>query len=214
MEGVASVSRKICSLLLVPLLIAFAAPVFAFEELGAASLEPMERPSVSPFETGTAFHWLKNGKASTYYFESVDAGTYTLRWDDGCRSTRLTLMYAPSLEWSNCDYASGAQKITETRGNPWPLSEKTEFQYAYTGNYRDDLGQPWKSIWKCKVDKEVRVKVPAGEYDTFKLICEDDFLERTYWISPELRHYVALEEKSKIYISQWYLLEFVEAVKP
>lgn len=207
-------SRKIRTSLLVPLLIGFAASVSAFEELGTVSLEPMERPSVSPFENGTEIHWLKNGKSSTYYFESIDAGTYTVRWDDGCRSTRLMLMYAPSLEWNHCEYASASQKITETRGNPWPLSAKTEFQYAYIGNYRGDLGQPWQSIWKCKVDKQVRVEVPAGEYDTFKLICEDDLTVRTYWISPELRHHVALEEKSKIYISRWYLLEFVEAVKP
>jgi len=207
-------NKMIFSVLFASIFVGFVLPVSAFEELGEVLLESMKKPSASPFVTGTEVHWLKDGKEFTYYYESVDEETYTIRGDDGCRSTRMTDMFAPSLKWSNCEYASGIQKINKTKGGPWPLSDKTEFQYAFTGKYSDDLGQPWRSIWNCRVDKQIRVKVPAGEYDTYKLVCEDDWLERTYWISPKLGHHVALEEKSKIYISRWYMLEFVRVVNP
>ena len=140
----------------------------------------------------------------------------SVRRDDGCSWTSMTYMFAPSLKWNNCYGTSvdGTQKIIETKGSPWPLSDKTEFQYTFTGKYKDDLGQPWQSTRECKVDKQVRVKVPAGEYDTYKLVCEDDWLKMTYWIAPELGYHVAFEENHKIYISQWFILEFVKVHNP
>ncbi len=206
-------NKKILSVLFGSILGGFITPVLAFEELGDASLEPMEKPAALPFVSGTEVHWLKEGKESIYYYESVDE-MYTVRRDDGCSWTRMTYMFAPSLKWNNCEDSNGTQKITETKGSPWPLSDKTEFQYTFTGKWSDGMGQPWRSTWKCKVDKQVRVKVPAGEYDTYKLVCEDEWNKRTYWISPELGHRVAFEENHKIYISRWYMLELVKVVNP
>ena len=187
-------------------------PALAFEELGEVSLEAMEKPS--PLMPGTEVHWLKEGKEFIQYYESVDEELQTVRGDDGCRWTRMTYMFAPALSYDNCYGTSGTQTIVETKGSPWPLTEQTEFQYSFTGKYKDNLGNPWRSTWKCKVDNQVKVKVPAGEYDTYKMVCEDDFMKRTYWISPELGHYVAVDENHKIYISQWFMLELVRVVNP
>jgi hypothetical protein len=208
------VNKSILALFFAPIFLGFMADVSAFQELAEVSLEPMEKPSASPFVTGAEVHWLKNGVESTHYYVTVNAETHTVTTEGGCGSKRLIHMYAPSISWDHCDYASGSQKITEKKGSTWPLNDKTEFQYAFTGKYTDDLGQPWRSIWKCKVDRQIKVKVPAGEFDTYKLVCEDDWLMRTYWISPELGHFVALEEKSKIYISRWYMLELVRVNRP
>ena len=207
---------KTTSVLFTLILGSFIAPVSGFEELGEVSLEPMEKPSALPFLSGTEVHWLKEGEeAITYYYESVDADMVTVRRSDGCIWTSMTYMFAPTLKWSNCYGTSvdGTQEIIETKGSPWPLSDRTEFQYTFTGKYSNDLGQ-WQSTRTCKVDKPVRVKVPAGEYDTFKLVCENDWNKRTYWISPELGYPVAFEENHKIYISRWHVLELVKVVNP
>ena len=174
----------------------------------------MTKPSNFPFVSGTEVHWLKNGRPSVNYYESVNEQTYTATRDDGCSWTRITQAFAPTLKWDNCEYASGTQEIISSEGSPWPLNAMTEFQYTFSGKYAGDLGQPWRSVWRCHVESQVRVKVPAGEYDTYKLICEDDWTKRTYWISPLLGHHVAFEDNSKIYISGWYLLELVRVVKP
>ena len=127
----------------------------------------------------------------------------------------MTGMFAPELEWYDCyQERSGTQKIINTIGNPWPLSGKNEFQYEFTGKWDDGFGAQWHQIQKCKVDKQVRVKVPMGEFDTYKLVCEDPSLRWTYWISPELGHRVAYEKKDKSFLSRSYMLELVKIVHP
>jgi len=192
----------------------------AFEELGEVSLKPMEKPSPLPMVAGTEQHWLKHWMKDDVehiiYIESVDAEKYRVRGSDGCRHTRMTDMFGPVLVWSNCHGAgrSGTQEIIKTTGNPWPLSEKTEFEYEFTGKWDDGFGAQWHQNQKCKVDKQVRVKVPAGEFDTYKLICDDPGLKWTYWISPELGHHVALERIYKHLISRSYMLELIKVVNP
>ena len=149
------------------------------------------------------------------YYKTVNAESYSVRDSDGCSWTRMTSMFAPTLEWYDCyQERSGTQEIINTMGNPWPLREKTEFQYEFTGKWNDGFGAKWHQTRKCKVDKQVRVKVPAGEFDTYKLICEDPSLKWTYWISPKLGHRVAFELENKSFLSRSYMLELVKVVNP
>ena len=127
----------------------------------------------------------------------------------------MTGKFAPILEWYDCyQERSGTQEVINSIGNPWPLSGKTEFQYEFTGKWDDGFGAQWHQTRKCKVDKQVRVKVSAGEFDTYKLICEDPGLKLTYWISPELGYRVAYEKKDKSLVSNSYMLELVKVVSP
>ena len=106
-------------------------------------------------------HWMKDDVEHIIYIESVDAEKYRVRGSDGCSHTRMTDMFGPVLVWSNCHGAgrSGTQEIIKTTGNPWPLSEKAEFEYEFTGKWDDGFGAQWHQTQKCKVDKQVRVKV-------------------------------------------------------
>jgi hypothetical protein len=196
-------------------------PVSAFEELDEVSLKPMEKPSPMPMISGDKWYWLKSGffntdkKEHIIYYESVDADKYSARESNDCSWTRMTGKFAPTLEWYDCyQERSGTQEIINAIGNPWPLSGKTEFQYEFTGQWDDGFGAHWHQTRICKVDNQVRVKVAAGEFDTYKLICKDPSLKWTYWISPELGHHVAYELKNKSFIARSYMLELVEIVHP
>ena len=154
----------------------FAIPVSAFEELGEVSLKPMEKLSTLPMVVGTEQHWLKDGKEYFIYFEEVNAETYRIRDSDSCSWTRVTgTIFAPHLEIYDCyQERNVTMKITKTTGSPWPLSERTEFQYEIEGKYDDSFDSPWQITRFCKVDKQVRVRVRAGEFDTYRLACEDE----------------------------------------
>lgn len=162
---------RLLSVLFGAVLGGFIAQVFAFEELGKASLELMQKPAALLFVSGTEVHWLRDdwhvdGRAFTIYYELVDVDMVTAKDSDGCSRTSMTYMFAPTLQWKNCKGRGGIQTITDAEGSPWPLSDETSFQYTFTGSWSDGLGRVWHSTRKCKVDNQVRVKVPAGEYES------------------------------------------------
>ncbi len=213
--------KKLLFAVLTSILSCVVIPVSAFEELDEVSLQPMEKPLPLPMVAGTEQHWLKlwffktDKKEHIIYYKTVNAENYSVRDSDGCSWTRMTSMFAPTLEWYDCyQERSGTQEIINSMGKPWPLSGKTEFQYEFTGKWDDGFGAQWHQTRKCKVDNQVRVKVPAGKFDTYKLICEDPSLKWTYWISPKLGHRVAYELVNKSFISRSYLLELVQVVNP
>jgi hypothetical protein len=193
----------------------FAVPVSAFEELGEVLLKPMEKPSPLPMVTGTELYWLKDGKEYIIYHESVDSKMSHTRASDGCSWTRMTGMFAPSLEYYDCyQERSVTQEIIRTKGSPWPLNEKSEFEYEFAGEYDDGFDSQWQGTRFCKVEKQVRVRVPAGEFDTYRLACEDEGNTMTYWIAPQLGHRVAFRIKVKWFMSRSYMLELVKVVNP
>jgi hypothetical protein len=204
-------NKKLSCAILVSIFGSFMTPVSAFEVLGSVKLEPMEKPS--PRNSGTEFHWLRDGKEHTVIYESVDAELTKERDSTGCSRTVMTDMFAPAIAFENCSGSTGTQKITKTKGSPWPLSVKSEFQYNFSGQSAG-IGKPWSSSRKCKVKGQDRVKVPAGEYDTYKLECKDTWNERTYWVSPELGYQVAFKRKHKRDKNRSYMLELVKVVNP
>ena len=173
----------------------------------------MEKPSPLPIVSGTEKHYLKDGKEYIVYYDSVDAETVKGRDSGGCSWTSMTFALAPSLAWNNCNGSSGTQKITKTKGSPWPLTAKTKFRYSFRGK-RSDGGKPWTSTRKCKVTAQERVKVPAGEFDTYKLECTDSWNKRTLWISPELGTSVVSVRKHNTDNSRSYMNELVKIVNP
>ena len=205
----------ICTVLFASILGSLVAPASAFEVLGKVTLEPMDLPSPRPLAVGDELHWLKDGKSHILTIDSRDEenNTSTFTNSDGCSWTTLTYQFAPSFSWNNCAGSSGTQKITKTKGTPWPLSVKTNFRYSFRGK-RSDGGKPWTSTRKCKVTAQERVKVPAGEFDTYKVVCSEKWNTRIWWVSPELGHGVAFQRKHKTDSSRSYMNELVKIVNP
>ena len=197
-------------LVVLPLLFIFNATGFAFEELGKVKMEPAPEPSV--IVAGTKIKWLKNGE--DYWTETltVEGGLATGIDSTGCEFSYKTLTWAPSLSWKNCGGNTGSHNITREKGSPWPMKVKTKFSFNFRGS--NDKGQTWKGYRKCKVKSSVRVKVPAGEFDTYKIKCSVDWETRTYWYAPELEQSVAVERKHKSNKSRNYVNELVEIQNP
>ena len=208
-------NKKTLIVLLTLISSSFAIPVSAFEELSEVSLKPMEKPSPLPIVTGTELYWLKDGKEYIIFYESVDSKMSRTRDSDSCSWTRMTGTFAPSLKYYDCyQERSATVEIIRTTRSPWPLHEKTEFEYEFAGEYDDGIGGQWQSILYCTIDGQIRVKVPAGEFDTYRLVCESEWDRLTYWISPQLGHHVAFQHKFKWFLSRSYMLELVKVVNP
>lgn len=204
-------NKRILCAVFTPIFCSFIAPVSALDVLGEAKLETMEKPLARV--SGSQFHWLRDGKEHIVNYEAVDAELTKARDSVGCSWTEMTDMFAPTLAFNNCDGVSGTHKITETKGNPWPLSAESEFQYSFSGQLAG-FGNPWSDTRKCEVDGQERIKVPAGEYDTYKIICKETRNVRTYWVSPELGYAVAIKRKNYRDNSKSYMMELVKTVNP
>ena len=50
---------------------------------------------------------------------------------------------------------------------------------------------------KCSVKDEVRVSVPAGEFDTYQIVCKTKNIAREYYISPEIKTNVMYKWKHR-----------------
>ena len=53
-------------------------------------------------------------------------------------------------------------------------------QGSYAGG-----GTNWSTHQTCEVDSQVRLAVPAGEFDTYKIVCQDRWSDEIWYIAPE-----------------------------
>lgn len=167
----------------------------SFEEMKVSrELAPMDKPA-EPAE-GYTWHVVKKGKEIMHTVSAVDGEKVSWETDDGCVYTEVNWGFAPSLDWINCKpWKDGSQTITKTKGSIWPLRVKNKIKYSYSGKYTRGV-DTWKETRSCKVEKQVRVRVPAGEFDTYRVKCKQSGgNNRTWWISPELEEAVAFKNK-------------------
>ena len=170
--------------------------LFAFEE----SEIQHEVPAVEKIRYVPDMVWKPTrvgDDAETYTWKvvSVEGDIVTIE-SDGCSQTLSLLMpFSPPLSWENCGPGSGSHIIRKTKGTVFPLHKGTRFQHTATG--RSSSGESWKTVRKCKVEKKVAVIVPMGNFDTWKLVCDESRFTHTYWISPELEFWVAYEQTRK-----------------
>ena len=155
----------------------------AAEEIGpvSAPLEPMAKPMMRVGDKATRL--LRDGKESTAVVVSMDEATATIEYGDGCRLTAAHEVFAEGLEWTNCP-GSGTGTSPLVKGDVWPLEVGKKWRYKYTG--KPDKGRRWKGKKSCKVKEQVRVKVPAGEFDTYHVVCNTQRIKKHYYMSPEI----------------------------
>jgi len=188
----------------------FATPSIAFEELGKIKMPAAEQyPPVVP---GTTVHQLKNGEPYSYTFLTLEEGVYTGEDSEGCKFSGLDGTWGPSLSWENCGGNAGSHNITRIKGSPWPMNVKKKFSFNFKGI--NSKGDTWTGYRKCKVKSAVRVKVPAGEFDTYKIVCGVDWEIKTYWYAPELGFSAAIKRHHKNNSSKSYLSELVKIETP
>ena len=167
----------------------------AAEELGpvSAPLEPMEKPTLTVGATKT---W-QNRKGGEWDVELVaaDETTATYQTSSGCIRTTLHEEFSQAVKWQDCGQESGKGTTSLVSGEIWPLKKGNKWRYRYAGS--NNKGDRWRGNMRCSVKDEVRVSVPAGEYDTFHLVCKTKNVTRDYYISPEIGTNVMYKAKHR-----------------
>ncbi|MDZ7839722.1 MAG: hypothetical protein U5R46_02705 [Gammaproteobacteria bacterium] len=186
--------------------------VFAVDEMPISTeLPTMEKPT----RGDVGYVWVaRHSDGSRYEQELLSIDDNGLNWKDnrGCTWTQPRFFeFEPVTEWANCagGVEKGRQYIDSAKGAAWPLNDDTEFHYRYRGiggSYN------WRGTRRCKVDGQVRVSVPIGEYDTYKVVCKTQWDERTWWVSPELGDAVAYKRWHENDAERRYTLEVIEIV--
>ena len=179
-------------------------PVVA-ESLPAGTLTPMPEPT---FKVGEQWHYRdQDGVEDFWTVTSVDQDGFTSRLSDGCTAT-TPAVFSPSVRWSGCGGADATQTVTP-EGSIWPLAPAQFGSFHYLGE--DDSGQTWSGQRICAVLGETRVTVPAGEFDTFHVMCDDPWKQRHWYLSPTLRRGVLYHDvhKQRHTLSRYELVKFV-----
>jgi hypothetical protein len=158
----------------------------------SAALAPMEH---TEFAVGTTWTWRKaDGSVGVDTKIAADEASATYEDDKGCSWILPREPFAPAAQWNNCGrHASGTQTAT-LDGEIWPLEVGKSWSYPLTGS--NSKGDNWEGVRKCNVAGEAQVTVPAGTFDTFHVICSDEWNENQFYMSPDLKTNVLFQRRS------------------
>jgi len=179
---------------------AFPRELVISEDIPASrQLGPMQKP-VLP-EVGDERHTVRDGKNIVYKVVRVEGDKVSWRSNSSCEFTEIHMAFAPVLQWSGClpwedgtpRIHDGKQVIDKLKGDIWPLGKKGKIDYSVSGGNIN--GESWKEKRKCHLRKSVRIKVPAGEFDTYKVRCNQSGGSLIWWISPKLEKIIAFRDK-------------------
>lgn len=164
----------------------------AQQSASEVELSPAEFPVV---RVGDKKVWrLKNGKESTSEVTGVDDESISGRRGDGC-TWKAVSAFGPSLEWSGCGGSAGKQTIKEREGNLFPLQVGNTARWKFRG--KNNKGYSWSGTRKCNVNGTANVTVPAGTFDTYHIVCTEQWSRREWHYSPELGTTVTFRTKPK-----------------
>ena len=164
--------------------------VAAQQVAAKAELPPAEVPVLGVGDKSVYID--KKGREITYELTKVDDETFSGHGSDGCSWT-VVKGYGPSLEWNECSGSSGTHTIKKRKGGLFPLEVGNKVRWSYSG--KDNRGNRWKGSRKCSVKGTANVTVPAGNFDTFHIVCTTNSSRREWHYAPELG--VSVTSRSK-----------------
>jgi hypothetical protein len=138
-----------------------------------------DQPTVaqpSPYNIGDTLKWLRNG--SQYEGKVIGVTNKETHWlgSDGCKEKFLNAGFSIASEWENCGtFGSGTAKIKH-KGETWPLKKGKKWKINIQGN-------GWQLNRSCKVKDAVKIKINLGEYDTYKVQCNDSSNQLVWYIN-------------------------------
>ena len=163
--------------------------VAACETPTAVELPPNRNP-VEPMlakraVVGDKFHFVtEDGREGIATVNAVSGSVIEMSSDfpssgETCswKEERDTL--APWIEWTNCG-STGRIESSRIGGSAFPLAEgKTE---SWKFEWTNRTGQSWPGTRRCRVDANVNITVPAGNFDAHHVVCEDQYwLRETFY---------------------------------
>ena len=167
------------------------------EEAGLA-LAPAALPDLQP---GASFTFRKNdGAEITSRVVAVDGSDTVWEGDNGWSWTAKNF-YWPVERWQGAS-SQGAQEVTGDPDALFPLAVGRRAAYRYQGRSTADP-RGWSGRGRCSVAAAERITVPAGSFDTYKVVCEqgedldDPYRVWTRWYAPALGHPVASLQQTR-----------------
>lgn len=135
------------------------------------------------FAVGSTWHGLRNGVKDSFVLVSKDGDGVTLENSRGCSQTRKEdIFFSPPTKFKNCRDGTGTQTITSVEGNIWPLKIGKTQSWSLT--VETTSGGTWNTSRHCEVESAERVSVPAGEFDTYKVVCNEPRGTSNWYYSP------------------------------
>ncbi|WP_200341594.1 hypothetical protein [Rhodovibrio sodomensis] len=146
-----------------------------------AQMEPAEK-TMHP--VGTTLVVNDMGEQVTWEKVATNDKGSVWQGSNGCRYTQTNSnTFAPTVKFENCNGNTGTQEIQSKSGSLFPLDVGNTASWKFTGQ---DQQYNWTGARRCEVQEEVRLTVPAGTYDAYKVSCRDDWSARTYYYAPEV----------------------------
>jgi hypothetical protein len=129
------------------------------------------------------------GETATSELVSIEGDLYNFESSTGATWTNYANPILPSPKWSGEDWGVGTQSIEEVEGALFPLEVGNTMSFYVVGK-----STKWPDGWKdkrdCEVKAQERISVEAGDFDAFKVVCNDEWRARTYYFSPEVNDIV------------------------
>ena len=149
------------------------------QPVAAASLAPFAEPTS---RVGDVCRYVnESGEQLEDEVTAIEGDVVTWRDSRGCTYASPGY-FSPSAWWKDCaDYSNGTQQA-QRQGNIFPLEVGSSESWEFSGS---DASGSWSSTRNCEVDSITRVSVPAGSFDAYKVVCNDQWRERTWYVSPE-----------------------------
>jgi hypothetical protein len=161
-------------------------------ELGAIPLE--DRLPVAPlprFRAGDSFVYrFPNGSQQEETVTAARGERVDWRMASGARWTTVTGIMFNTSDWgATAGYGSGRQRFGSMSGSLFPMRVGNVLHYTAHGESTQSSDR-WTQRWSCTVSAEERIRVIAGTFDTYRVICYRAGQLRTYYYAPELGIYV------------------------
>ena len=158
----------------------------------AATLAPGQPPVLQP---GATFVFRQgDGDEVTSRVVAVAGEDVTWEADNGWTWTGQAFFW-PVARWQS-EGAGGSQEISGDPGALFPLAVGERVAYRVEGRSQDEQAG-WSLQGRCEVAAAEQITVPAGTFETYKVVCEqgedlsDPYRTRTWWYAPAIGHYVA-----------------------
>jgi len=158
---------------------------------------------------------LLNGEEVTSEVTRVDAKTQKISRSNGCITTNSTEdRYGPNLSWEKCNdsrrWHSGKVTKFDRQGSLWPFKVGNKVKYKYAR--RNAEGKMFYGTkMSCEVAATETVKVPAGEFGTYRVDCEYPWQKQSRWYAPAIDRTVkSKNDHRKRGTTEWVLTEIIQ----
>lgn len=138
------------------------------------------------YAVGDRFTWRQTEQEWAAEIVGIDDETIDWRSSTGATWTTAVNFALPASRWAgSSQHGDGSQAASDIEGDLFPLQVgRTQTMRVKGSSTRFPDG--WDETRSCEVAGQERVTVPAGSYDTYKVVCRTEWRTYTWYYSPEL----------------------------